>query len=65
MTNRKMKLIGYVLRLLNDSQTSEEKMLYVIVGAVLLYIVYGGISAIVNAPEGWEDEEGFHTGKRN
>jgi len=60
-----MKLIGYVLRLLNDSQISEVKMLYVIIGAVLLYIIYGMISAIVNAPEGWEDEEGFHIGNRN
>lgn len=39
-------------------------MMFVIVGAILLYVVYEGVSAIVNAPEGWEDDDGFHIGKR-
>lgn len=39
-------------------------MLTGIIIAAALYLIYEAVSAIKNAPEGWEDDEGFHFGNK-
>jgi len=39
-------------------------MLIGIVVAIIILLVIGAIVEIVNAPEGFEDDNGFHLGKK-
>ncbi len=62
--SKKDEVKNFRASLKSGTKPRGKKMMFVIVGAILLYVVYEGISAIVNAPEGWEDDDGFHIGKR-